>query len=140
MDKIYFRNQNQVTLFQCEMSGQISDGHWENANPFGHWRKPCNAKISVANVPAQLGCTFTPERYYTFSTSELQFLADRMIFAVQAVLAFPKLKESYSNHWSWEDSFNNEQMTLIESQIYTEKILLADLRDMSKIFRMKSSG
>lgn len=36
--KLYFKTLSSALLYEWEISGQISDGKYENAQPFGHWR------------------------------------------------------------------------------------------------------
>jgi hypothetical protein len=44
---IYFRTVSQATLFEHEISGQISDGAWENSGPHDHWQFWCNLNVKV---------------------------------------------------------------------------------------------
>lgn len=47
MRTITFQNKVQLALFKCELSGQISDGYWENSVPHNHWRWIVNLKMEV---------------------------------------------------------------------------------------------
>jgi len=44
-----FRTVEQAALFQVELKGQLSDGHWENSRPWDHWRPWCDAQILVGS-------------------------------------------------------------------------------------------
>lgn len=150
--KINFRNQEQVTLFMCELRGQISDGQWENTLPRDHWHMPCDAVVAVAATPEQLGCSIQPIRKYNFAKKELwDVVADRMFTQVCLVRAFPALTEQYDEHWSWLRAYEGEDKEACESYFgyklaevlarvavqarqYTMKDLRKDLKDMSAIF------
>lgn len=143
MNTIYFRNQNQVTLFRCELQGQLSDGHWENSLPRDHWTKPCGADVLVAENDTQLGCNFLPRRRYNFANKELlDVVADRMLHWVRITTAFPAYLRELDRHWDWdEDKITNpDVLALIANVNYTKKDLVRDLRDMSVIFNTMRSG
>ena len=44
-DKLHFKNNAAAHLFKSEITGQLSDGAWENARPFDHWKFWCNAEV-----------------------------------------------------------------------------------------------
>lgn len=44
---IYFDNNIQAALYKHELTGQISDGMWENSVPSNHWQQPCRAQVAV---------------------------------------------------------------------------------------------
>lgn len=96
---INFRTFSQVILFECEIKGQLSDGHWENARPHTHWIVPCAATARVATKPELIGASFYPTRKYNFAARELlEIVADRMIGFVKVYTAFPELP--FSEHWT----------------------------------------
>lgn len=37
-EKIYFPTVAAALIYEFELSGQISDGYWENARPYDHWQ------------------------------------------------------------------------------------------------------
>ena len=37
-NKIYFPTLGSFAIYLCELSGQISDGYWENSKPYDHWK------------------------------------------------------------------------------------------------------
>lgn len=49
---IAFRTFEQLVLWKNEITGQLSDGRWENARPYDHWKPWCNAEaiVDVSNV------------------------------------------------------------------------------------------
>lgn len=46
-DRIAFRTAAQAAIFELEITGQLSDGYWEN-DPRSYWRVWCNAEVAVA--------------------------------------------------------------------------------------------
>lgn len=86
-----FRNQNQVVLFEKELTGQISDGYWENSRPYDHYKLPCWARPFVARTESEIGRNFNA-RMYNFSAPELlEAVGNRMINLVKLSRAFPHI-------------------------------------------------
>jgi len=86
---INFRNEVQVALYECELKGQISDGHWENSRPYDHWIRMCKAK---AKVGEPLGPNFYPMRTYNFAAKPLvDVVGQRMLFIAKLKMLFPHL-------------------------------------------------
>jgi len=85
--KIYFRTNEQRHLFINELSGQISDGMWENARPHNHWEVWCDADTFVdANNPRiELEISDrVPKKNYNFPQKALlDIIGDRMINIVK---------------------------------------------------------
>lgn len=85
---ILFENAVQVALYKCEISGQISDGHWENASPHNHWETMTSAWVGVERVgksdpkwdrPAGV-YNFRPKRRYNFAAPDLlRVVGQRML-------------------------------------------------------------
>jgi hypothetical protein len=113
--KLDLRNRAQVVLFNEELSGQISDGVWENARPFNHWTwVPSAENVGVSEAPGfyapSLTYGFRPPRRYNFCNSLLiEVCGDRMIEAVEKSVGC----------------------------VYSLKLLKKDLRDISKIVNGK---
>ena len=72
--KLYFKTLSSALLYEWEISGQISDGKYENAQPFGHWRwindteKIISKLISIFRKSLFGGSfqqTFSTTLYYT---------------------------------------------------------------------------
>lgn len=82
-----FRTRTQVALFVHEISGQISDGHWENASPRNHWKAWGAAEILVG--PA-IGRDFYANRDYYGLTSPqlLDVVGERMLAYARMALVF----------------------------------------------------
>jgi hypothetical protein len=79
MNKINFANQIQVALFKNELTGQISDGMWENARPFDHYKVWCRAEVSIN--PLNVGVNFYAQKNnYNFTSQDLlSVVGDRML-------------------------------------------------------------
>lgn len=104
------RNAAQKILWDDELSGQISDGAWENAMPLDHWKPWCRAEVVVD--PANVGRNFyvRKDSYLFTSTSLLEIIGERMIENVVAKTGAP----------------------------YTRADLLRDLRDLRTIIKTHS--
>ncbi|MCD6214568.1 MAG: hypothetical protein J7J46_06290 [Candidatus Desulfofervidus sp.] len=86
---INFRNKRQVTLYECELKGQISDGYWENARPYDHWKIMCRAEAKVGDP---LGPNFRPRRAYNFAAKDLiEVVGHRMLFQVKLKILYPSM-------------------------------------------------
>jgi hypothetical protein len=105
------RNIAQKVLLEDELLGQMSDGRWENSNPMDHWKPWCNATIVVD--PENVGRDFYPRRDgYCFTEKDLlEIIGERMLEAVRTATGNPD---------------------------YTHKNMLADLRDLRKIFKTRA--
>lgn len=109
-NKIVFANHNQVTLYECELKGQISDGFWENATPFVHWHCMCDATASWNEDPNFRGCNFYPRRRYNFGNKELiDIVGERMINFVKFYAVYPDI--SYDYHWDFESLMDYDRIT-----------------------------
>jgi hypothetical protein len=97
---INFANKNQVILYEEELKGQISDGHWENSRPNDHWMPMTNAK---AQVGSPLGPNFFPRRRYNFASGELvSVVGDRMVFYVKLFNTYPSFHKHKEIYWDGE--------------------------------------
>jgi hypothetical protein len=110
-DTINFRNLIQVALWDEELSGQISDGWWENARPFEHYKIWCRATATVN--PKNLGRNFwADKKNYNFTNKELlEVIGDRMLLCCQRVAG----------------------------EGFTMKMMKAELRDMKEIIQLYQS-
>jgi hypothetical protein len=101
--RLVWANPEQVTLWNAEMAGQVSDGNWENARPQNHYMDITDADASYDSDPNKQGTFgFRPKRTYNFADSTLlSIVGERALFAVKTKKAFPDL--NYENHWDWEE-------------------------------------
>jgi hypothetical protein len=108
MTTLNVRNEAQKVLME-ELDGQISDGMWENARPYDHWKVWCEARVVVD--PTNVGRDFwaMKDNYNLTSRLLLEVVGDRMIADVVAKTGKP----------------------------YDMKAMLADLRDLKAIFKTR---
>lgn len=52
---LYLTNMSQACLFEMEVSGQISDGKWENSRPYNHWEWICNVDMKLSDENSYYG-------------------------------------------------------------------------------------
>lgn len=76
--KITFRTAIQATLWEREIVGQLSDGHWENSIPRDHCRPWCSAEVCVGE---NIGVDFYAQRstYNLCNKSLLEVVGKRML-------------------------------------------------------------
>ena len=55
---IYLPTASAAALFEHELVGQFSDGMWENARPYDHWKFWCNLKVMETAI-AYYAMTYT---------------------------------------------------------------------------------
>lgn len=158
---LYFRTLDQVALFDMEISGQLSDGHWENFEPHEHWRPWCEATCRVALQDESPGRDFHVYTWAYDLTSHdlLDVVGYRMRVFVRFTRHFglPAAKllencldlegnfrgspvyEDYGTHTTWADIRREleaydmgEVQEIAESEDYTHEELLADLREIQE--------
>lgn len=85
---IVWANNAQKILWDEELSGQVSDGYWENSSPRGHYKEITAAESAISSNPAEQGTFgFVPLRKYNFNNGELlDIVGDRMLAAVMKVI------------------------------------------------------
>lgn len=156
MATVYVQNAVQATLYHTELTGQMSDGMWENSLPRDHWKIPGNATVVVDATNPRLD--FTPRRSYGF-TKLIEYVGDRMLQAARARLKFPNASDSairsLDSDYVWDQcgeyydkvkalltsefGINNKAeqalvLKALESYPYTIKDLKQDLRAIQKLF------
>lgn len=95
-NKLNVANLPQKIIFCCEMVGQISDGKWENARPFDHWRPICQIGNwnTVGIDPLNTGFTFRfiGKTNYNFADPVLlRIVGPRMILKIKLALMYPEI-------------------------------------------------
>lgn len=80
------RNSAQKIIYDKELSGQISDGHWENEDTDERlWG--CNVEVYNPIIHNGLGCNFVPSCDLDFNDPDLHWLFDdRTLEYVQEVI------------------------------------------------------
>jgi hypothetical protein len=106
------RNEAQKVLWDTEIAGQISDGHWENAKPQDAWIAWSDAEVVVD--PHNVGRDFEvlKEGYLLTDPDLLSVVGDRMVIAVRE-------KAPGYLRYTWDD-------------------MVKDLRDLRRIMKTRS--
>lgn len=87
--ELHVENPVQKALFLQELSGQISDGYWENSRPNDHYQYWFLSFDQVI-VDGTLSHNFYAPRKYDFLASELlKSVGDRMLFYAKMTILFP---------------------------------------------------
>ena len=83
MATLRVRNEAQKVLWVHELTGQLSDGRWENSKPNNHWRPWSDADVVVD--PTNVGRDFYAQRDgYCFTEKDLlSIIGDRMLELVR---------------------------------------------------------
>jgi hypothetical protein len=91
MEKTFtVRNVVQKALFDKEILGQLSDGMWENAVPWDHWKVWSGYPVVVAAEGGVVGRTFgaCKDNYDLLRLAKNDIVRDRMILIAKLVLTF----------------------------------------------------
>lgn len=163
MDIIVWENERQAALWTYELSGQVSDGHWENSRPYNHWERPCYAKVIVGDLITP-GPNWIHNRGYNFADKELVgVVGDRMKTIVKFAVAFPQwvaymsyvdgldgavdsvgIKQNIMNSLKWVrdpavvnglSNILNADLSAFDMVEYSDADLIKDLRRMTAIWR-----
>ena len=150
-----FRNADQLAIWKMEITGQLSDGHWENTRPHDHWKVWCRADAICD--PANPGRDFWAQKEnYNFTSGQLlEVVADRMVGYVRLARALglervgkPDLRWCVGCDGKLE-RYNRDRMgaedagivvRALEHECYTRKDLMRDLRDMKNIIKMRRNA
>ena len=161
MAKLAFRNLAQKVLFDTELSGQISDGNWENSSPRGHWKPWCSAETIID--PENLGKDFYAQREsYNFTSKDLlDVVGERMVYKVRVALACGydvanqtkwdvedgklRLPAATETHEYWKQKreellkldVEKINAALADEKLFTRRDMMRELKDMKKIIKMR---
>ncbi len=101
VNKINFSNNVQKTLWDNELTGQISDGMWENTRPYDHYRFWCRVESCVDPDNVGVSNAYYEKRNYNFVNKELiEIIGDRMCYMARLsqILDIPlNSSESYAS-------------------------------------------
>ena len=102
--KLKLRTARQVALFNTEISGQLSDGSWENTQPHDHWKVWCDCEVEVAE-DGNVGRNFSAIKSGYALHSLIEYIGDRMVFIGNLADICPEAAVSgYSlpdSEWDW---------------------------------------
>jgi hypothetical protein len=156
----------QAAIFSHELLGQFSDGHWENVS--GDWESLNSAEV-ICDPTLPLGAKgFRPRTAYGCSSKELrEVVGDRMMLYAKLAIAFPEVSiedigtlehyEGYKASMSddyWTKSailaakllgclpvyLKVNVQTRLDAVVYTEDMLIKDLRKISRILAASVKG
>lgn len=162
INTITFRTATQAAIFEHELKGQFSDGHWENCSHKAEtsWRPWCRAKVLVGpNVGRNFDMWGLKDNYNLSSRELLEVVQHRMIgyaklaliFGFEGMKEFEELvgcdgiecpRESLKGElWDARRKLYGRLISEVGSidaisrVKYTEKDLLKDLREMKKAMK-----
>jgi uncharacterized protein YunC (DUF1805 family) len=157
---IYFRNWTQKCLWDNEISGQISDGHWENSanSNYSFWSR-LDTAVDAAS-PRVDGKTYGNVKFNLTNSDLLDVVQDRMICVAKMSKVSKDEKivgaadylegitslEGFQKELTSGHDYKKEKLAIFSPELitqwlavtYTEQNLKSDLRDMSDI--MKTAG
>ena len=86
----------QKIAFLFMAKGQISDGMWENARPYEHWKSWSSLNWNNVNVdPSNVGRDFSvlKDNYNLNSNELVEIVKDRLIFMIKLYMLYPDIAE-----------------------------------------------
>lgn len=125
---------SQKNLFVCEISGQLSDGQWENAKPYDHWQPWSNSDVKVGS---RVGRDFPVKKDGYNLGSLLQYVGDRMLAVGAAGASGWDLGES---SWSPEHSTVENFFAASSPADLERKILSGDFEQHFQNFLEKNKS
>lgn len=159
MHKLVFKTPVQAILFEHELKGQLSDGHWENSRPHNHWEAPCRAVVSWSATGPWGREWYYQDRKYNFANKDLlDVVGMRMVRLARVVLgvsyevaeeasamdAFNLDGSLEGRPPTWFDSRRREQFATLplesiqkaleDESLYSMRDLRRDLKEMKNIF------
>lgn len=157
---LFVRNIEQAALW-LELDGQISDGMWENARPYDHWKVWCNATVRVAKGAQSAGRSFYAVKdTYNFTNKELlDVVALRMLsivriarsFGIEVASILEHAPETETGNIRWDQPWMTKYIERIQAlgvepemvnaaiagDTYDRKDMMKDLRDLKVIIKQR---
>lgn len=156
---ITFRTAEQAAIFDLELTGQFSDGHWENLRG-NHWQPWCRAEVKVG---PEVGRTFHADKdnYNVAAKELLEVVGKRMMgyARIAKVLGLEVAQQHGNNLVDWDTGLIKrptyegttydvsrgfwDALAAVPGTIerindvssYTEKHLRADLREIKRTMK-----
>jgi hypothetical protein len=108
---------SQKNLFSCEISGQLSDGAWENTKPYDHWKPWASSEIKVGS---NVGRDFPVKKDgYNLSTL-LDYVGDRMLAFGAAGSIGWDISDGSDDQGAVEYFFSANSLAAVERMCITE--------------------
>lgn len=126
---IKVENQEQKIILRCEMLGQISDGMWENAKPYDHYRpwmriKEENTVVDPSDIGVDESFHFAKRNYNFVNKELLDIVGERIILKINLYLKHGQkiLDLLAKDHWLIPDSMDSwKDMEFSTNSYYIEK-------------------
>lgn len=154
MKHVNFRNILQVALFKCELSGQISDGKWENSKPYDHHYFLRNLEVEIDSN--NVGKNFISKNYNFASKDLLECVGNRMLRTINLAgngystdiisrfhsVSAEDLKDYNTDYWKkYKEELikifgSVENFKLMSEDKYDMQYLKEELKEMTNIFKM----
>ena len=109
-NKLNVQNQIQRVAYFAELSGQISDGKWENASPYGHHYFTSLAPEEISINPKNLG----------FNTNATCSVFGRKHFFTRSMAGMPKRNYNFTDK-TLLDIVGERMLTIINIYINSNK-------------------
>ena len=157
---IIFENNIQKALWDGAIRGQLSDGYWENTNPYDHWKPWCNAETRVAKNGEKLGRNFWAAKDNYNLLAPVQYISEEMLAIATLATMFPILeggvpKDLWDFNWYAAKAAEGKDWAIAKMEAWTAagitaetfsqldgrftiKQLRAELSRMKKIIRTRN--
>lgn len=155
--KIVLPTSSAVALWNSEITGQLSDGMWENTAPYDHWKVWNHMEAVIGPVPMVTPYTHAKKTGYNLA-GLIEYVGDRMLASGRMAKANPTLKDFKGGEYmpltieefkksketgDWNHHFVGEYMAMVTVEMaekfyateYTMKELKADLRSIKKAMK-----
>lgn len=129
--KLYVENIRQAVLFSQEISGQLSDGHWENTRPIDHWEVWCEAS-RVGNLlidstnPGRTQSWVRKDNYALTNKDLLECVGGRMIAYVKIAMWLKSIgwsdDEILVDHYGEDDVLNALEYLFNDDGQYVDRV------------------
>lgn len=97
---IYLPTDSAMGLYEWEITGQLSDGAWENTRPYNHWEPWSNLMVKKGTPEVKANMYFPKTSYNLLSL--LQYIEERMINFGRFAKANGYNEKYDANHWEIE--------------------------------------
>jgi hypothetical protein len=99
------KNLSQANLYTAEISGQLSDGAWENARPMDHWQVWSDINVQIGS-PIGYSSIYPRRTKYALANQLLPYVGARMLVYGAAGLAKIELNDTtYDLTYALENFF-----------------------------------
>ena len=156
---ISFKTPSQLALWKHEITGQLSDGAWENATPYNHWEFWCRLEAQIGVGKVETYCSYECRKTGYNLTGLIECVGKRMIAAGRMAKA---LQHADFKWWSLDDmpetfeefekhvnngvcnsnyefrklsNFSLHEGARFYATTYTEKDLRADLKEIKRVMK-----